>query len=192
VRRNFRTGSIHGRRSASLTASRRFLCWRRRALTPPLLRRSSAGIQTSRTSRSSSCSLIRPLASWKTLCPVLDRALVTHRSTGLVRALAEFAFGGHTAASLTLARAWLRERRHWFGADLFDILFTASPPLRNSRPSCNATPKPNPLSRASIPFAGPILEGQQRVDLMRSPSPRRMAAICAKRPRADWVSTLGL
>jgi hypothetical protein len=55
---------------------------------------------------------------------------VTHRSPGLVRALAEFAFGGQTPASLTLARAWLRERRHWSGADLFDVL------MERLRPRC--------------------------------------------------------
>ena len=35
---------------------------------------------------------------------------VTHRSPGLVRALAEVEFGGQTSDSLSAARAWLRER----------------------------------------------------------------------------------
>jgi Sulfotransferase family len=47
---------------------------------------------------------------------------VTHRSPGLIRALAEFLFGDQTLASLALARTWLRERSHWSGADVLDIL----------------------------------------------------------------------
>jgi hypothetical protein len=47
---------------------------------------------------------------------------VTHRSPGLIRALAEFMFGNQTLESFTLARAWLRERSHWSGADVLDVL----------------------------------------------------------------------
>lgn len=55
---------------------------------------------------------------------------VTHRSPGLVRAVAEFAFGGQTLTSLALAHGWLRERRHWSGADVFDVL------MEPMRPRC--------------------------------------------------------
>ena len=51
----------------------------------------------------------------------IDRG-VTHRSPGLVRAIAEFMFGEQTLNSLAMARAWLSERRRWSGADLFDVL----------------------------------------------------------------------
>jgi len=51
----------------------------------------------------------------------IDRG-VTHRSPGLVRALAEFIFEGQTTQSLTKARAWLQERSHWSGADVLDVL----------------------------------------------------------------------
>jgi hypothetical protein len=47
---------------------------------------------------------------------------VTHRSPGLVRALAEFEFGGQTPESLSAARAWLRKRLDWSGADVLDVL----------------------------------------------------------------------
>ena len=47
---------------------------------------------------------------------------VTHRSPGLVRALAEFEFGGQTSESLSAARAWLRARLDWLGADVLDVL----------------------------------------------------------------------
>jgi len=46
----------------------------------------------------------------------------THRSPGLVRALAQVEFGDQTAESLAAARAWLRRRRHWSGADVLDVL----------------------------------------------------------------------
>jgi len=47
---------------------------------------------------------------------------VTHRSPGLIRALAEFMFGNQTLDSLALARAWLRKRSPWSGADVLDVL----------------------------------------------------------------------
>lgn len=47
---------------------------------------------------------------------------VTHRSPGLVRALAEFEFGDQTLKALSAARTWLQARRHWSGADVFDQL----------------------------------------------------------------------
>jgi hypothetical protein len=46
----------------------------------------------------------------------------THRSPGLVRALAQFEFGDQTTASIGAARAWLHQRRHWSGADVLDVL----------------------------------------------------------------------
>ena len=51
----------------------------------------------------------------------IDRG-VTHRSPGLVRALAEFEFGGQTAQSLSAAQAWLRDRPDWSGSDVLDVL----------------------------------------------------------------------
>jgi len=45
-----------------------------------------------------------------------------HRSPGLVRAIAELAFGGQSLSSLACARQWLRERSHWTGAEVCDFL----------------------------------------------------------------------
>ena len=45
-----------------------------------------------------------------------------HRSPGLVRALAEFLFGGQSPASLASAVAWLHERPGWRGEDVLDVL----------------------------------------------------------------------
>jgi sulfotransferase family protein len=53
---------------------------------------------------------------------------VTHRSPGLVRALAQVVFGDQSLESLALARQWLQERRHWSGADVFDVLLEQSLP----------------------------------------------------------------
>ena len=47
---------------------------------------------------------------------------VTHRSPGLVRTVAELEFGGQTLESLSAARAWLRDRLDWPGANVLDVL----------------------------------------------------------------------
>jgi len=47
---------------------------------------------------------------------------ITHRSPGLVRAVAELEFGGQTSESLSAARHWLQERLLWSGAAVFDLL----------------------------------------------------------------------
>jgi len=53
---------------------------------------------------------------------------ITHRSPGLVRALAEFEFGDQTLESLSLARAWLKDRLHWSGPDVLDVLLARLSP----------------------------------------------------------------
>jgi len=55
---------------------------------------------------------------------------VTHRSPGLIRALAEYLFGDQQLQSLALARAWLHERSSWSGADVLDILLEHLQPRR--------------------------------------------------------------
>lgn len=46
----------------------------------------------------------------------------THRSPGLVRALAQYNFGGQTPKHIAAARAWLGERGKWSGGDVLDVL----------------------------------------------------------------------
>jgi Sulfotransferase family len=53
---------------------------------------------------------------------------VTHRSPGLVRAVAQFCFGGQSAESVAGAQAWLRDRGHWPGADVLDALLARIQP----------------------------------------------------------------
>jgi Sulfotransferase family len=57
----------------------------------------------------------------------IERGL-THRSPGLVRAVAEFMFSGQTLTSLAMARVWLSARRQWSGADVFDVLMERTHP----------------------------------------------------------------
>jgi hypothetical protein len=65
----------------------------------------------------------RTIAELELSLPAYWRARgITHRSPGLVRALAEFEFGGQTPKRVAAARQWLRARRHWSGADVFDVL----------------------------------------------------------------------
>ena len=52
----------------------------------------------------------------------------THRSPGLVRALAQFEFGDQELDSLERARAWLEDRPHWSGAHVFDVLLARLAP----------------------------------------------------------------
>ncbi|MBV8137587.1 MAG: sulfotransferase [Deltaproteobacteria bacterium] len=51
-----------------------------------------------------------------------------HRSPGLVRALAQFEFGGQTVEGLTAAQSWLRQREHWSGANVLDVILARLAP----------------------------------------------------------------
>jgi Sulfotransferase family len=52
----------------------------------------------------------------------------THRSPGLVRAIAQFVFGDQSTAAVTEALAWLHKRAHWTGAEVLDFLLAKSYP----------------------------------------------------------------
>ena len=47
---------------------------------------------------------------------------IKHRSPGLVRAVAQFEFGSQTLDSIVRAQAWLQDRSHRPGAEVFDVL----------------------------------------------------------------------
>ena len=53
---------------------------------------------------------------------------VTHRSPGLVRAVAELLFGGQTSELVECARAWLQDRAHWLGTNVLDMLMECLQP----------------------------------------------------------------
>jgi hypothetical protein len=57
----------------------------------------------------------------------IERGL-SHRSPGLVRALAQFQWGEQTPASLARTRNWLSQHGHWSGAHVFDVLLEAVSP----------------------------------------------------------------
>ena len=57
----------------------------------------------------------------------IDRGL-THRSPGLLRALAEVEFGDQGPAPLAAAEVWLNARADWSGADVLDVLMARLDP----------------------------------------------------------------
>jgi Sulfotransferase family len=53
---------------------------------------------------------------------------ITHRSPGLIRAIAELLFGDQSCASLEKARAWLGARPMWSGGQILDVLMECTYP----------------------------------------------------------------
>jgi Sulfotransferase family len=53
---------------------------------------------------------------------------ITHRSPGLVRAVAQLQFNNQQAESLASARAWLRDRSDWEGSQVLDSLLEVLAP----------------------------------------------------------------
>jgi len=89
---------------------------------------------------------------------------VTHRSPGLVRALAEYEFGGQTAEALCAARAWLRERTEWSGADVLDFF------LEKLRPRTAIEKSPdNLLTDAALSRIGAAYPRARYLHLTRHP-----------------------
>ncbi len=72
---------------------------------------------------------------------------ITHRSPGLVRALAELQFGGQTVQALAAASTWLGERPHWTGEAVFDLLMEHIHPRRAVEKSPEHTAEWGPLER---------------------------------------------
>lgn len=72
---------------------------------------------------------------------------ITHRSPGLVRAVAQFEFGDQSLQSLNSARRWLRDRAHWTGADVLDVLLTRLTPRTAVEKSPDNVTDPTALSR---------------------------------------------
>ena len=52
----------------------------------------------------------------------------THRSPGLVRALAQYQFGDQAPKNLLRARKWLAARAHWSGTQILDVLLARLAP----------------------------------------------------------------
>jgi hypothetical protein len=62
-------------------------------------------------------------------CDVFDRGIGAIAGQGLLRAVAELHFGGQTDAGVRLARRWVRSRRRWRTADVWQSLAEAAHPL---------------------------------------------------------------
>jgi Sulfotransferase family len=75
-----------------------------------------------------------------------------HRSPGLVRAVAQFAFGGQEIASLNKAQTWLRDRAHWSGADMLDFLLAFHSPRRGIEKSPENVESDEALRRLSSAY----------------------------------------
>jgi len=78
---------------------------------------------------------------------------VTHRSPGLLRALAEFEFGGQTLESLSAAREWINERLLWSGAAVFDFLLERVSPRIAVEKSPENVNTDDTLERVSSAYA---------------------------------------
>lgn len=77
---------------------------------------------------------------------------VTHRSPGVVRAVAEVVFGNQSARSVTSAQAWLRERAHWSGADVLDVLQAQISPCAAVEKSPENVTTPGAFRRLSAAY----------------------------------------
>ncbi|HKF00799.1 MAG TPA: sulfotransferase [Candidatus Sulfotelmatobacter sp.] len=75
-----------------------------------------------------------------------------HRSPGLVRAVAQFVFGGQEIASLNEAQTWLRQRKHWSGADVLDFLLAFHSPRRGIEKSPENVESDEALRRLSSAY----------------------------------------
>jgi hypothetical protein len=76
----------------------------------------------------------------------------THSSPGLVRALAQLEFGDQTPGSLSEARAWLRQRAHWSGAQVFDFLQARLAPRAAVEKSPDNLTSATPLRRLASAY----------------------------------------
>ena len=87
-----------------------------------------------------------------------------HRSPGLVRAIAEFLFGGQTAESLAAAKAWLHDRSGWHGEDVLDAL------LERLAPRCAVEKSPdNVLSDEGLRRMNAAYPAARYIHLTRHP-----------------------
>jgi hypothetical protein len=93
----------------------------------------------------------------------LDRG-VTHRSPGVVRAIAQLEFGDQTLASLESARQWLQDRSHWSGADVLDVLMERLSP----RDAVEKSPE-NVESDAALMRLASAYPGARYLHLTRHP-----------------------
>jgi hypothetical protein len=77
---------------------------------------------------------------------------ITHRSPGLIRALAQFLFDDQDSHALVAARAWLALRSHWAGEDVLDLLLEQLRPLIAIEKSPENAASDDALARLSAAY----------------------------------------
>jgi hypothetical protein len=121
-----------------------------------------------------------------------DRGLV-HRSPGLLRALAEYRFGGQTASAVESAREWLRGRPKWTGADVFDVLLAALQPRTPVEKSPDNLLSDDALARmaAAYPRARFVHLTRHPVTTQRSIDRHLEKTLGCRPPRTAPMSAIG-
>lgn len=120
----------------------------------------------------------------------IDRQ-VTHRSPGLVRALAEILLGDQSLPSLAAARRWLAGRPAWSGADVLDVL------LERVSPRAGVEKSPDhALSQAALDRMAAAYPNARYIHLTRHPLTTQQSVqkhwqrmLPGYRPQPDDVSS---
>lgn len=119
---------------------------------------------------------------------------VAHRSPGLVRAVAQFEFGGQSAEAVGRALRWLHARAHWTGADVLDQLQARAAPRRAVEKSPETVMTSAALQRMAVAYPR-----ASYIHLTRHPSTsarsmakhwsRTMPAAPVVDPETTWLAT---
>jgi hypothetical protein len=95
----------------------------------------------------------RTLAELDASLPSYAKAMgATHRSPGLVRAVAQLGFGRQVQETVVEAKAWLAERGAWSGAAIFDVVQSWVAPRRAVQKSPEDVDSAASLSRMSSSY----------------------------------------
>ena len=110
----------------------------------------------------------------------------THRSPGLVRALAEFEFGGQTRRHIVAAREWLHARGNWSGAEVLDVLLARLAP----RQAVEKSPE-NVISAAALKRLKAAYPNARYLHLTRHPLTTQASASRHLRDTVPGYSQVG-
>ena len=110
----------------------------------------------------------------------------THRSPGLIRALAQLELGDQEPAHIAQARRWLTARRHWSGADVLDVLLARLAP----RAAVEKSPD-NVLTDAALLRMAAAYPRARYLHLTRHPATTQASIAAHRRRTLPWVATDG-
>lgn len=74
------------------------------------------------------------------------------RRSGLLRAVAQLVVGGQNADDVAQASAWLEQRRHWYGYEMFDFLLERVAPLIGCEKSPETVGSNAAIQRAIVAY----------------------------------------